>query len=360
MIEMSLRPTYRAMGIDLGTSTIKLSCAHLLKKIPSIVGMPLEGWRGFSGDASLEKNLVIHEKDKSLYVGELARLQSEVKREIASEGKVKSIEDAILAIKAILALTSNKNYDQIIMATGVPVASSKKEMVKLAKGLKGNLEINVENEATGEIIERKLTIRHCIVMPEPFGTYYYTLKSIGESRAVDAIVIDIGHGSTDILTLYEGRVMRQASGSLEEATDTLTHRIAQELQNQTGKIIRPFDLMSALSQGKDMLTIGGEKWDILGMKEYHIDIIADVILDEVNRLIGTLPPDAIIERIILCGGGVHIFGDRIKEGFEQAGLAEHPEMLIIPEDPVMSNSRGFELFARKFVSDLGDDNGNEF
>lgn len=353
---MSLRPTYRAIGIDLGTSTIKISCADHLRKIPSIVGTPLQGWSGFSGDKSLEKNLVItDDQGKSLYVGELARLQSEVKRAIASEGKVKSIDDAILAIKAVLALITEKDYDKVVMATGVPVASSRKEMSQLAKGLKGDLVLNVENEATGEKFSRKISIKHCIVMPEPFGTYYYTLKTEGESRAVDAIVIDVGHGSTDILTLYEGRVMRQASGSLEEATDTLTHRIAQELQNQTGKILRPFDLMSALSQGKDVLTIGGERWDILGMKEYHIEIIADVILDEVNRLIGTLPPDAIIERVILCGGGMHIFGNRLREGFEQAGLAEHPEMLSMPENPVMSNAMGFELFAKKFVTDLGDD-----
>lgn len=356
---MSLRPTYRAIGIDLGTSTIKLSCADHLKKIPSIVGSPLEGWRGFSGDNSLEKNLVINDGKRKLYVGELARLQSEIKREIASEGRVKSIEDAILAIKAVLALITEKDSDQVIMATGVPVATSRKEMIKLAKGLKGPLDINVENEATGEKIHRKLDVKHCIVMPEPFGTYYFTLKEEGETRAVDAIVIDVGHGSTDILSLYEGRVMRQASGSLEEATDTLTHRLAQELQNQTGKIVRPFDLMSSLSQGKDVLTIGGERWDILGMKEYHIEIISDVILDEVNRLIGTLPPDAIIERVILCGGGMHIFGDRLRQGFEQAGLAEHPEMLSIPQNPVMSNARGFELFARKFISNLGV-NGDEF
>lgn len=352
---MSLRPTYRAIGIDLGTSTIKLSCANHLKKIPSIVGTPLEGWSGLSGDKSLEMNLVINDEGKSLYVGELARLQSEVKREIASEGKVKRVEDAIIAIKAILALVTERDHDQIVIATGVPVASSRTEMVKLAKGLKGELKINVENEATGEKINRKLTIKHCIVMPEPFGTYYHILKTEGESRAVDAIVIDVGHGSTDILTLYEGRIMRQASGSLEEATDTLTHRLAQELQNQTGKILRPFDLMSAISQGKDVLTIGGERWDILGMKEYHVEIISDVILDEVNRLIGTLPPDAIIEKVILCGGGMHIFGDRLKEGFEQAGLAEHPEMLSLPKDPVMSNAMGFELFARKYITDLGDD-----
>ncbi|NHJ49026.1 MAG: hypothetical protein FK733_14665 [Asgard group archaeon] len=141
---MSLRPTFRAIGIDLGTSTIKLSCASHLKKIPSILGFPLEGWKGFSGDSSLEKNLVIHDDNgKSFYVGELARLQSEVKREIASEGKVKSIEDAVLALKASLALISERNTDQVVIATGVPVASSKKEMTKIAKGLKGNLEIAV-------------------------------------------------------------------------------------------------------------------------------------------------------------------------------------------------------------------------
>ena len=169
---MSLRPTYRALGIDLGTSTIKLSCANNLRKIPSIIGAPLEGWKGFSGDSSLEKNLVINEGEKTYYIGELARLQSEVKREIAREGKVKSVEDAILAIKAIIALTTPKDFEQIVIATGVPVASSRKEMTKLAKGLKGELEIDVENEATGEKIHRIINVKHCIVMPEPFGTYY--------------------------------------------------------------------------------------------------------------------------------------------------------------------------------------------
>ncbi|MBD3191734.1 MAG: hypothetical protein GF308_13890 [Candidatus Heimdallarchaeota archaeon] len=357
---MALRPTFRAMGIDLGTSTIKLSCAKHQKLIPSLVGTPIEGWRGFSGDASLEKNLVIKENGKSLYVGELARLQSEVKRAIASEGKVKSIKDALLAVKAILGLITKNDYDQIVMATGVPVASSRKEMRSLARGLKGDLEIYVENEATGEQIERRVNVKHCIVMPEPFGTYYKILKSEGESRAVDAIIIDVGHGSTDILTLYEGRIMRQASGSLEEATDTLTHRLAQELQNQSGKIVRPFDLMSTLSQGKEMITIGGERWDISGMKEYQVELIADVILDEVNRLIGTLPPDAVIERIIFCGGGVHIFGKYLKNGFEQAGLADHPEMLVIPENPVISNAQGFELYARKLVTDIGEESYIEY
>ena len=56
---------------------------------------------------------------------------------------------------------------------------------------------------------------------------------------------------------------------------------------------------------------------------------------------------------------MHIFGDRLRQGFEQAGLAEHPEMLSLPENPVMSNAMGFELFARKFVSNLGVD-GNEY
>jgi actin-like ATPase involved in cell morphogenesis len=351
---MALRPTYRSVGIDLGTSTIKLSCAQYNKLIPSIVGAPLEGWRGFSGDSSLEKNLVIKDDERSIYVGELARLQSEVKRPLASEGKVKSIHDAVLAVKAILTLITKNDHDQVIMATGVPVASSRKEMVKLARGLKGDLVIEVENEATGEAFQREISIKHCIVMPEPFGTYYKTLKQQGEARAVDAIVIDVGHGSTDILSLYEGRIMRQASGSLEEATDTLTNRLAKELQNQTGKIIRPFNLMSALSQQKEVLTIGGERWDISAMKEFHVESISNVILDEVNRLIGTLPPDAVIEKVILCGGGVHIFGQELKKGFEEAGLADKSKILTIPDNPVMSNAQGFELFAQKIIRELGD------
>ncbi|MHA1188792.1 MAG: ParM/StbA family protein, partial [Candidatus Heimdallarchaeota archaeon] len=134
--------------MDLGTSTIKISSnnGQSLVKIPSIIGDPNPGWTGMTLDKSLENNLVLEEGGQSFFVGELARLQSEIKRPLASEGKMKSIKDAVIAIKAALSLFIKGDDEQILIATGVPVATSQEEMSTLSKGLSEEMEINVRND----------------------------------------------------------------------------------------------------------------------------------------------------------------------------------------------------------------------
>ena len=146
--------------------------------------------------------------------------------------------------------------------------------------------------------------------------------------------------------MYQGRPMRTASGSLREATDTLTNRIASALQEKTNQIIKGFDLMMTIKKQRDSVMLGGQTYSIKEVKEYYAKQIAKVMIDEVMRLISTLPPDAFIEYYIVCGGGAYIFGDVIKQAIIDGNLVTSPEMVIIPDDPVMSNSNGFELIAR--------------
>jgi len=338
----------RSVGIDLGTSTIKMSSnnGESLIKIPSIIGDPNPGWTGMTLDKTLETNLVLEEGGQTFFVGELARLQSEIKRALASEGKMKSIKDAVMAIKAALSLFIKGDGEHILVATGVPVATSQEEMSTLSKGLSEEMQINVKNDATGETFSYDVTVEKCLVLPEPYGSYYQILKTSGESRAVDAIIVDIGHGSTDILTVYQGRLMRTASGSLEEAVDTLTTRMARSLQEQTGKIIRPFDLMRTIEKNLKAVMVGGQQFDVSEVKNYYIENISELIIDETTRLLGTLPPDAWIERVILTGGGAYVFGDVLKQKMWESNIVKSPEEVVVPSNPVMCNAMGFELIAQ--------------
>lgn len=334
-------------GIDLGTSTIKISYGNEYHLIPSLIGEVNPGWGGGGGDTSFEKNLVIIDGSEKWYVGELARLQSEVKRPLAHNGQMKSAEEVFLAIKAALGLTIKNIDEDIVIATGVPVATSMEVMKNLSKMLKGNIEIHIENEATKEKRKFEINIEKTLVMPEPYGTYYKTLKEKGAEEAVDTVLIDIGHGSTDILTMYQGRPMRTASGSLIEAVDTLTNRMAKALQEKSGQIIKPFDLMMVIKNRRETVMIGGQTYSIKGLKDHYSKQIAKVIIDEVKRLITTLPPDAFVEFYIICGGGAYSFGDVIKEAIIEGKLVSSPENVIIPEDPVLSNAKGFELIANR-------------
>ena len=182
-------------------------------------------------------------------------------------------------------------------------------------------------------------------MPEPYGTYYSVLKEKGADEAVDTVLIDIGHGSTDILTMYQGRPMRTASGSLREAIDTLTNRMAKALQEKTGAIIKPFDLMMVVKKQRDTVMIGGQTYSIEDLKGHYTKQISKVIIDEVLRLISSLPPDAFIEYYIICGGGAYTLGNAIKDAIIEGKLVSSPENVIIPEDPVLSNAKGFEMIS---------------
>ncbi|MHA1378318.1 MAG: hypothetical protein ACTSRG_08040 [Candidatus Helarchaeota archaeon] len=337
-------PNY--IGIDLGTSTIKISTGETKILIPSIIGEPNPGWTGMSVDKSLEKNLVLIEGNKQWYVGELARLQSEVRLTLASEGQMKSAEDTYIAVKAALSLLMNNPEEEFVLATGVPVATGVEVMKNLSRMLKGELSIHVKNDSTNEELNYKANVLKTLVMPEPYGTYYKILKDKGEDTAVDSVIIDIGHGSTDILTMYQGRPMRTASGSLVEATDTLTSRMAKALQDKTGAIIKPFDLMSTIQKGRDQVMIGGKYYAITDLKNHYTNQIAKIIIDEVMRLIATLPPDAFIEYYIITGGGAHSFGEQIRSQIIASKLVAEGDKAVIPKDPVLSNAEGFELIAK--------------
>ncbi len=334
------------VGIDLGTSTIKLSCLGTEFLIPSLIGEANPGWSGGTLDTSLENNLVLIDGREEWYVGELARTQSEVKRALASDGQMKSAEETFLALKAALSLIIAEDDQDVVMATGVPVATSLEVMKNLSRMLKGNLEINVRNDATEKTQRINCNITKCLVLPEPYGTYYSTLKERGEDEAVDTVLIDIGHGSTDILTMYAGRPMRTASGSLREATDTLTNRIAAKLQEKTNMIVKPFDLMTTIQKQKETVMLGGQTYSIKAIKDHFSAVIAKVMVDEVMRLIATLPPDAFVEYYIICGGGAYSFGDAIKKALIDGKLVSSPEAVVIPDDPVMSNAKGFELISK--------------
>jgi len=337
-----------AIGIDLGTSITKLVGPDGKKviKIPSIIGDPNPGWKGLGTDNSWINNLVIvTDEGKKFFVGELARLQSEIKRPLAEKGKMKSMKDAIIAIKAALSLFVEKDYANFIIATGVPVASSQEEMTNLSSGLKGAMTINMANDATGEEKQIHLKIDQCLVMPVCYGSYYDILKSSGEQRAVDSVVIDIGAGATNILTVFEGRLMRTASGSVQESISTLADRIASSLNQQTGKILRSFELIKAIEVGRKSVMIAGEQYDISDTINYYVGAISDIIVDELSTLLSSLPPDAWIEKVILTGGGAEVFGEPMKNKLTEKSIVHTPDEFIVPKDPVVANARGFQRIA---------------
>ena len=57
------------IGVDLGTSTIKISCGDVSMQIPSLIGEPNPGWSGGTLDTALITNLVVIEGRDEWYIG---------------------------------------------------------------------------------------------------------------------------------------------------------------------------------------------------------------------------------------------------------------------------------------------------
>jgi actin-like ATPase involved in cell morphogenesis len=343
---MSIVNNIIPIGIDLGTSTIKVSYKGKRYKITSIIGEPNPGFRGVTPDTSWENNLIIRLEDGTeYYIGELARMQSLVKYPLAREGRMKNAENAQIAIKAAMGLVIDKKDANLVVATGVPVATGKKEMENLGKFITGKHEIEIKNDATGEAKKLSLRVLASPVIPEPYGAYYYMLKKRGETKAMDSIIVDIGFGSTDILTIYKGTILATASGSIPDAVDTLVTKLAQFLSEKTAKIIKPESLMVALERGDFSVNIGGVTYDVKPQITSLTNYIAKVIIDEIDKLLDNLPPDARIKYFILEGGGIYFFGQALKQHLLEKGLVSSVDDILIPDDPVMANALGFELVA---------------
>ncbi|MCK5046885.1 MAG: hypothetical protein KAS22_09920, partial [Candidatus Heimdallarchaeota archaeon] len=141
-------------------------------------------------------------------------------------------------------------------------------------------------------------------------------------------------------------LMRTASGSVQESITTLAERIASNLNQQTGKILRPFELIKSIEIGRKNVMVAGEQYDISETLTYYVNSIADIIVDELSTLLGTLPPDAWIEKVILTGGGAEVFGERMKNILTENNVVQSPEEVIVPEDPVLANAIGFQKIAQ--------------
>ena len=351
-------------GIDFGSSLIKGFSGGKEFVTPSMVGEYNEGWSGMGNDSSWDNNLCLHvgiDESGEVYkqfFGELARTQSEVKRVLTKGGMIANVTDVDTAVKTTLAVLALKtgeiqdSYEDVqefdcIATIGVPVSTMVPKMKELSQQLKGVKEIVLENDHTKQILQLRFNITNCMVVYGPYGSYYQMLREFNESTAVDAVVTDIGYGSAEILSIYEGRPNSLASASISDLSlETLANRIASALQQQTGRILKGIELMRVLQSDKSTVIIGGETLDISELKTYYIEAIANSLTEEIQALVSQLPPDARIKYYIFTGDGVELFWKELEMALYQKNLIADINQAAHPKDYRIENAKGFENIAR--------------
>lgn len=289
------------------------------------------------------------------HIGELARTQSEIKHYILDQGTLSKIDDIFLLIKAVLPLISAENEDDIVLGIGVPISTSTEKMKELSSKLKGEVSISIRNDATKEEIHTIKQIKKVFVMPESYGTYYDVVSGSGQDIAIDAIIISLDL-LTEILTVYNGRLIRSASINLTNASlFVLSNKIAQALQQQTGHIVNPHSILESIRNGKSKLVISGKTYDVGKIREHYMQQISQEIVDNLIILLDSLPLEAKIEYYILTGEAIEIFWTEIEMLILENNLIDDFDLdrIIKVKEPIFSNSIGFEKMVKKRLETEG-------
>lgn len=221
------------------------------------------------------------------------------------------------------------------LVTGLPLADYERDRSRLRERLLGTHQF-VREGRRGQ----SLTVETVRVVPQAWGAVLALLLD-DKGRIVQpelskekVAVLDIGGHTVNYLSVDGLSDIPSETQGTERGTWTIV-RVAREYldRNHPGlKRMSDHDVMEAVIAGETY--DAGEPVDLSHVTEPIIDDIGQEIVDTATQYWGA--GAATFRRVIVCGGGAHLWGDHIKRAFKQAVVVDNPEL---------ANARGFYRFA---------------
>lgn len=239
--------------------------------------------------------------------------------------------------------------NRVLVAHALRLAGLAGKKVRLATGLPLSRYFKAGGQPDSDVIERKsdaikLPVRAAddsavaeivehVVFPEGLGAYIDAVA--GEDGLMrdgfeesTVAVIDIGGRTTDTAVILPGRrIDHSRTGSADIGVLDLIEDIRSRLQSEKKVDVAPYRIEQALSNG-GQIAMWGKPVDISAHIQAASDAVMSRIMVEVNRRLGS---GVDIDRIMLVGGGAHIF---------QRSIKAYPNITVV-EQPEFANARGF-------------------
>ena len=303
----------RYVGLDIGTNYTKATANGTDVIIfPSLVVYGEEKEWSLKG-----------EEERKVYVGEEAAYMAQSMENVEilrplHEGRLMHRSYMELARHGISSL--NVEGERLI-ATGLPVKSSKKERAEIVNELKQALNSDI------------------LLLPQPVGSMAYMKTSTG-------VCIDIGFGTTDVVVLADMEYLK--GDTLLVGVDKIYENLEMIIRNEFGITITPEEMVRLLSEeGYEVGRVRGGKKISVKMEDISqsynemMKSWVERVVNRVNLLLEGLSI-SLVENIILTGGGAKLPGvqDEFKEHFKDIGDIK------VPDDPVTANAKGFYSLAR--------------
>lgn len=328
------------LGIDLGTSrSAVMSSTGAKAMTASVVGYPkdLIGVKLLGGTSVIGYEALRHQNYLNLHYP-------------LEDGVLKESEDHNIAldlIKYLIAQTNSGEFDEACGIIGVPARASMTNKNRLLEMVSDILDV-------------------AMVVSEPFMVAY------GQDKLLDAMVIDIGAGTTDICILRgqmpgadDQATLLKAGNFVDEKLKTLiAHRysnvyitpaIAQQIKERYSFVGEPTSpvIVTLREQGKP------QNYDITEQVRAACESMVPDIIDRLKHLLPRFVPEALgraVNNIYLVGGGASVRG---LDKMIAAQLAEFGDVKInLVPDPAYAGCIGGLKLARdlptSYWSQLGD------
>ncbi|ADB58677.1 rod shape-determining protein [Archaeoglobus profundus] len=268
-----------------------------------------------------EKDWSLKGETKKVYIGEEAMIVSQTMENVEvlrplHEGRIMHQSYIEIARYAVEKLGGKAE----VIATGLPVKSSKKEREEVSNSLRKALNCDV------------------ILLPQPVGSLIHMGKKTG-------VCVDIGFGTTDVVVLFDMEYLK--GDTMLVGIDDIYGSLELFIRNEFGISITPEEMAKLLLEEKEVGRIRGgkrivvRKEDVMQSYEEIVRGWVDRVASRVKMLLEGLST-SIVENLVLTGGGslLPMVYDEFQREFEEIAN------VVRPDDPITANAKGFYKLAK--------------
>ncbi|KAA0259086.1 ParM/StbA family protein [Deferribacter autotrophicus] len=309
----------KVVSIDVGFGDVKVVYERagnlVFKKFPTAIKEVLPTRIDFSTSSS-EKEYYYN--SRYYVIGENAKNNS------LNQSTVNSLVEftPLLIYKAII--DYQLETENTIFALGLPLYEYTQKNKQRLKAKLADFEVDYKKQ--GYFVH---------IYPQGVGCYFaYTLYHKQEIQ--NALILDIGFNTVEIILLRNGRIVKTESTMLAKNGIMQIAGLLKRLLLERKKINLSYQEAIDILINKS-ITIYGKKFDLSDIVTEVKRMYSDQLLKEIYAMYDDNLRSA--DRLLLCGGGAYHIGDHLPE--EYNGLAE-----ILP-DAEFANALGY-YFALKY------------
>lgn len=289
-----------------------------------------------TGGVFQRRNTVIVEVNGVRYeVGRDAKLAQD-----ASYGRTLdadfSMTDAYMAlVRGAISYMGVPHLDHLIL--GLPVNTHAQHHEALTKRMVG---VHRIPDASGNPID--VEVRSVTVTPQPIGAFFdYTIRNnvYGRMRNQTNLLIDPGYYTLDWVVAHGVKMVNARSGAHSGGMSSILSTIGESVSKELGHQLSDFSAIDEAIRTGVPPRFFGKARDITE----HIRLGKEKARQFVSVLANKVGNGGVdIDNIIIAGGGAEFFRDVIQEKFPN-------HELVITEDPVFANVRGFQLAGEQYM-----------